>query len=207
MPWAATDCLVDFENTYEPEIALFAPPPPATPREAVSTPSTAFRGSLPSDKSSQWPNNASLLNGIKAEEASVVQQVSLRQRGARLSFLGGRKQELEPTPETEQVNGGTDAESTHRRSLSKSTSRRQSIFRSQSIDEDHNDKSSGQGRRSSSVGKESLDKGFMKDGKTADLESPGMSKRGSVRKRFSMLKLGKKSSKTDGVTMGSLNEE
>ncbi|POR37856.1 Putative dock180 protein [Tolypocladium paradoxum] len=196
-----------FESTYDPEIALFAPPPPAAPRETVSTPSTAFRGSFPSsDQSPQWPNIASPLNGIKAEEASIVRQVSLRQRGARLSFLGGRKQEPEPTPETERVNGGTDAESTHRRSLSKDTGRRQSIFRSQSIYEGQNDNGASQGRRNSSTGKESLDKGPMKDAKTADLEGPGIVKRGSVRKRFSMLKLGKKSSKTGGV-MGSLNEE
>ncbi|PHH92780.1 hypothetical protein CDD83_5186 [Cordyceps sp. RAO-2017] len=199
-----------FESTFEPEIAMFAPPQPMSPREAASTPSTAFRGSLPSgEQSPPWTNIASPLNGAKAEETAVVQQVSLRQRGARLSFLGGRKQEAGQAPDAETTtNGRSDAASSHRRSLSKGPGLRHSIFRSPPSDEIREEKSAGRERRSASAGKGSLDRSSMKDGQGVEGEAPAIGKRGSMRKRLSKLnvKLSKKSSKA-GWAMGSLDEE
>lgn len=190
---------------------MFAPPPPASPREAASTPSTVFRGSLGSgEQSPQWQNIASPLSGSKAEETAVIQQLSLRHRGARLSFLGGRKQESEPAAESEKTNGDSDAGSSHRRSLSRGPGLRRSIFRSQPTEEDHDGRQVGSARRSSSVGKDSLDGGSVKDGKSAtDDEGSGIGKRGSMRKRLSRLnmKLSKRSGKGAGLAMGSLNEE
>ncbi|KAM4059129.1 dock-like domain-containing protein [Hirsutella rhossiliensis] len=200
-----------FESTFEPEIAMFAPPPPASPREAASTPSTVFRGSLGSgEQSPKWQNIASPLSGSKAEETAVIQQLSLRHRGARLSLLGGRKQEAEPAAEAEKANGESDGASSHRRSLSRGPGLRHSIFRSQSADEAHDDGHVGSARRSSSVGKDSLDGGSVRDGKAAtDDEESGIGKRGSMRKRLSRLnmKLSKKGGKGAGWAMGSLDEE
>ncbi|PFH59643.1 hypothetical protein XA68_12079 [Ophiocordyceps unilateralis] len=200
----------DFESAFEPEIATFAPPAPILAREATPTPSTAFRGSFPSENRSPWPKVASSLNGgaNKAEETAVVQRVSTRHRGARLSFLGGRKQEAGHTPETEKAIGGTDTANPPRLSLSKASGLRHSIFRSQSMSEGNDEQAAGLRQRSSSAGKESLDSGVMTDGKGLDKEEPAISKRGSMRKRLSKLnvKLGKKGGKA-GWAMGSLNEE
>ncbi|GJN74461.1 hypothetical protein PLICBS_008552 [Purpureocillium lilacinum] len=199
-----------FEKTYEAEIATFAPPPPSPPQETVSTPSTAFRQSLSSNgrHSPQWPNIASPLNGDRGDEVSVVHQVALRHRSARLSLLGGRKQEPERAQEEAQVNGGggdTETKIEHSRSASKVTARRQSLFRTQSVEETPVE-TSAQSRRSSSVSRQSMDRSSVRSDKEFEAEGLGIVKRGSVRKRFSMLKLGKKSSKT-GSAMRSVDEE
>ncbi|RDA94863.1 hypothetical protein CP533_4277 [Ophiocordyceps camponoti-saundersi (nom. inval.)] len=201
-----------FESTFEPEIATFAPAQPVSlPREATPTPSTAFRGSFPSEKRPQWSKTASPLNGgAKAEEAAVVHRVSMRHRGARLSFLGGRKQEADDAPETEKAGGGSEAPNPPRLSFSKASGLRHSLFRSQSMSEGNEEQVTvGQGRVSSSAGKESLDSGVVADEKGLDKEEPAaISKRGSMRKRLSKLnvKLGMKGGKA-GWAMGSLNEE
>ncbi|KAH6606696.1 hypothetical protein Trco_005849 [Trichoderma cornu-damae] len=108
-----------FEATFAPEIALFTPPQPV--REPVSTPSPTWRGSTPGgDKCPQWTSIAVPMNGVKAEEATVIRQITPRQRGARLSFLGGRKKELDPGPETtDQANGNAGDVKVHARGLSK----------------------------------------------------------------------------------------
>lgn len=194
--------MLGFDATFEPEIALFAPPQPV--REVVSTPSTAWRGSSPpNERGPHWPSIIIPLNGIKTEEASVIRQVSPRTRGPRLSFLPGRKKEPEQLNEaTEHTNGGTETASTHRRSTSKETTR-QSFFRSPSIDANRSD-TSGERRGSSATGRESLDKVSI-DERTPEKDS-NVIKMGSVRKRLSLLKLGMKSGKSAGV-MGSVDEE
>lgn len=176
----------------------------------MSTPSTAFRQSLSSNgrHSPQWPNIASPLNGDRGDEVSVVHQVALRHRSARLSLLGGRKQEPERAQEEAQVNGGggdTETKIEHSRSASKGTARRQSLFRTQSVEETPVE-TSAQSRRSSSVSRQSMDRSSVRSDKEFEAEGLGIVKRGSVRKRFSMLKLGKKSSKT-GSAMRSVDEE
>lgn len=214
-----------FEVTYEPEIALFAPPPP-TPRETVSTPSTTFRGTFPlvDQGPSQWAHIATPLNGTKAEETSIVRQVSLRQRSARLSFLPGRrqhhqqqqqqqqpsptKQEGDEAPEMETAPGSPEPKmSTSRsRSFSKS-SRRQSIFKPPSVDESLQDAVNGSGRRGSSASKGSVDrKSSSIDEFVTEAEYPVVKRSGSMRKRLSLFKMGIKSSKHGG-TMRSVDEE
>ncbi|KID76759.1 Dedicator of cytokinesis protein 1 [Metarhizium brunneum] len=214
-----------FEVTYEPEIALFAPPPP-TPRETVSTPSTTFRGTFPpvDEGPSQWAHIATPLNGTKAEETSIVRQVSLRQRSARLSFLPGRrqhhqqqqqqqqpsptKQEGDEAPEMETAPGSPESKmSTSRsRSFSKS-SRRQSIFKPPSVDESLQDAVNGSGRRGSSASKGSVDrKSSSIDEFVTEAEYPVVKRSGSMRKRLSLFKMGIKSNKHGG-TMRSVDEE
>ncbi len=87
-----------FETTYAPEIAVFTPaqlaresngatPSPTWPRSPPST-----LGGLPPHRDARAPG--STLPKGATEEATLVRPVSLRQgRGARLSFLGGRKKD------------------------------------------------------------------------------------------------------------------
>lgn len=203
-----------FGDTFAPEIAMLTPPPAASPREASSTPSTIIRGSLASgDQSPRCPNTASPLSGSKAKETAVIQQLPLRHRGARLSFLSSRKQEAEPAAEADKANGEGETASSHKRSLSKGPGFRHSIFRSPSANKSHEDGHVGSARRSSSVGKDSLDgRGSVQEdgGAAAADNASGIGKRGgSMRKRLSRLnlKLGKKGAKGQGCAMGSLDEE
>ncbi|KHO01867.1 Dedicator of cytokinesis [Metarhizium album ARSEF 1941] len=205
-----------FEAAYEPEIALFAPPPPM-PCETVSTPSTTFRGTFsPGDESpSQWANIATSLNGTKAEEAPVVRQLSLRQRSARLSFLPGRRQHHQPQPHQENDEASEaaiapgSAESqmspSRDRSFSKG-SRRQSTFKPQSGNEGSQDDTSGGGRRGSSASKGSQDRKSGIDEHVTEAEFSAVKKSGSVRRRFSLFKKGIKGNKM-GEVMGSVDEE
>lgn len=181
---------LDFEATFAPEIALFAPPQPA--REPVSTPSPTWRGSTPGgDKGPQWTSVAVPVNGVKAEEATVIRQITPRQRGAaRLSFLGGKKKESSPGQEgADQVNGNGPDVKAHTRGLSKDSGLH-SISRSQVADQEAPGHNRGV----------SLDL-LSRSGVEAEAK-----KNKSVRKRFSLLKLGMKHSKT-GAMMGSLDEE
>lgn len=162
------------------------------------------------EQSPRWLNIAGPLNGGQGEEASVVQQISLKQRSARLSFLGGRKQEAaaDQAGEAAQANVEPDVKANnHRLSLGKVPGHhRQSIFRTQSTDTDGPEQGP-RSRRASSVGKQSLDRASLKSSKEFEqADDLGIVKRSSVRKRLSLLKLGKKSAKATG-TMRSLDEE
>lgn len=166
--------------------------------------------------------------GAATDEVSTVRPVSLRQgRGARLSFLGGLKkdhstpqqqqqQQYSPPPPVPQINGnhlanghhntangdGHDANANHNRTLAKDNPNRRSFFRSHSGDQQKqqgvvvhvNDTGGGGGEWANS------------ESEKAGAEDHGASKVGNVRRRLSMLKLGKKSSKGNGL-MGSLEEE
>lgn len=187
---------------------MFAPPPP-TPHETVSTPSTAFRGTFPPHDQSppQWTNIAAPLNGTKPEETSIVRQVSLRQRSARLSFLPGRRQQESDQPsQVEKVNGSPESKASHSRSRSFGKGgRRQSLFKSQSMDEGFQEDTNGMGRRGSSASRSSLDQKNSIEEHVSNAEIPVAKRQGSVRKRLSLFKLGK-SNKTGGI-MGSVDEE
>lgn len=153
-------------------------PPEPTRAEPV------WRRSSPSnDRSTPTPGISSVMNGVKTEEASVVRPVSVQQRN-RLSFLNKRKTS-DPLRES-LVNG--DVESTR-----KEPAKQASFFRVQSSEErTPTDQTTFDDRRPS---------------ETSD-KAPSLSKKGSVRKRLSMLKLGgaKKNSSKQGA-MGSLDEE
>lgn len=123
------------------------------------------------------------MNGVKTEEASVVRPVSVQQRN-RLSFLNKRK--ISDPPRESLVNGDVELPR-------KETPKRASFFRVQSADDrPPADQPTFDDRRPS---------------ETSD-KAPSLSKKGSVRKRLSMLKLGggKKNSSKQGA-MGSLDEE
>ncbi|RSL97621.1 hypothetical protein CDV31_012947 [Fusarium ambrosium] len=193
-----------FESTFAPEIAHFTPPQPQ--REQVTTPSPTWRRSSPSSEGS--PRNMNIA-AVATEEASVIRPVS--KRGTRLSFLGGKKKEPELPAEPEETAGDIETASTHSRSLSHTQSRdhRHSFFRTQSREDKHPMSPGGFSSRGSF---EQIGFGDDKAVETKIGSSGGgggggsLGKKNSVRKRFSMLKIGRKSSKGNGM-MGSLDEE
>lgn len=142
------------------------------------------------------------MNGVKTEEASVIRPISVVQpRNTRLSFLNKRKIS-DPHRESNAINGEPESPaSSHDRSMSKDNNqRRASFFRVQSSDLNR----SGTGDLSNFSEDRRPSQASEKD-ESASEGSSGLTKRGSVRKRLSMLKLGKKSSKAG--LMGSLDEE
>ncbi|KAF4980600.1 hypothetical protein FZEAL_3413 [Fusarium zealandicum] len=193
-----------FESTFAPEIAHFTPPKPQ--REQITTPSPTWRRSSPSSEASpKHQNIGTTLNGVTTEEASVIRPVSMRQRGTRLSFLGGKKKEPDLPTEPEEVAGDIETASSHSRSLSRSRSKenhhRRSFFRTQPHDDNPPESPGGFSSRGSFEQVGSGD-----DKAAVNKTGGGLGKKSSVRKRFSMLKLGRKSSKGNGM-MGSLDEE
>jgi dedicator of cytokinesis protein 3 len=131
------------------------------------------------------------VNGVKAEEATVIRQITPRQRGAaRLSFLGGKKKESSPSQEVaDHVNGSGGDIKAHTRGLSKDSAL-------------HNMSQSPVVDREAAGDKRGVSLDLLsRNGVEAEEK-----KNKSVRKRFSLLKLGMKHSKT-GALMGSLDEE
>ena len=223
-----TMCLdVDFESTFAPEIAIFMPPQPV--REVNSSPTPSWIRSPPSTNGPLPPlqKPAPLLaNGAITEEVKIVQPVSIRQgRGARLSFLGGRKKDQAPPPPVPQLNGdhSTEADSSLGRSRSINKDNRRSFFRGHAPSESARSNGtemspavwsgprtdvSGTDWVSDSAPRESGDLHMLEKEKSmsSDHSSGGVLHVGNVRKRLSILRLGKKSSKGNGI-MGSLDEE
>ncbi|ROT42397.1 SH3 domain-containing protein [Sodiomyces alkalinus F11] len=205
-----------FESTFAPEIAMFAPPQPL--RETPVAPSPTWRrstrfepGSPPLSLTAAVMSNGL---GILSEEASAVQPVSIRQgRGARLSLLGGRKKDQSSSPQTNGDRSGTHEKgetfSDRSKSMDKDQGARRSFFRSPANGPAEAEGTewvitdSG-GRQSSDVRSSTADK--ENDERPPSSGGNGMARMGSVRKRFSMLRLGKKSSRGN-VLMGSVDEE
>ena len=165
----------------------------------MSTPSPTWRRDSPSDEQSPKKNLGLLLNGVTTEEASVIRPVSVRQRGTRLSFLGGKKKELETSTEVDEID--TETSSIHSRTTNRTHQSRDghrlSFFRTQSVEKHEVLDSPISAKASLEVSREK--KSFDGSGTT-------LTKKTSVRKRLSLLKLGKKNTKSNGM-MGSLDEE
>lgn len=156
-------------------------------------------------------------NGV-VEEASAIQPISIRQRGTRLSFLGGKKKEYQPNGDAsslKQTKGDSDSNS--QTSKGKDNSNRRSIFRSPSNDTNVGSNPYTQtypnGIVDPTIPEWSMDRSRKSkeivDVFESDLDRPNDGGIGfnSVRKRLSMLKLGKKPSKPNGFFMGGVNEE
>ncbi|KAB5585577.1 hypothetical protein GE09DRAFT_1048672 [Coniochaeta sp. 2T2.1] len=250
-----------FESTFAPEIAAFTPPQPI--RSPNITPSPTWPRSPPSTVHTPTPQQQQPFSGAKTnditpgEEVSVVQPVQLRQgRGARLSFLGGRKkdtpqqqQQHPPPPPIPQTNGdyahvNGDAESASSRGKENNPNRL-SFFRSTgsahpppppTFSDNNTPKPSTPvtsanlkqnewvterplpaskaapvttKRKSEDVvrtlSRERSEKEYYGNSAVARAELPKKSGGGNVRKRLSMLKLGKR---RDGVGgLGGLEEE
>ncbi|KAK4656261.1 Deoxycytidine kinase 1 [Podospora pseudocomata] len=128
-----------FETTYATEIALFTPAAPPV-REASTTPSPTWPRSPPSTVGGIPHLSKPSISGMSAitgvEEAAVIRPVSIRQgRGARLSFLGGRKKELskDGSPPLPTINGDVQEDSPKDSAASTKENRRSFIsgFRTQ----------------------------------------------------------------------------
>ena len=153
-----------------------------------------------------------LSNGT--EDNSILQS-GKQGRGTRLSFLGSRKKDQQSNgepPQQPQTNGDTTTEAGNKRGTSKDNSaHRRSFFRSHGSDSQlpngHTNHESSDWATDSG-GRASTDTGTGVTEKESGVvgERPGVVKMGSVRKRLSMLKLGKKNSKASEA-MGSLDEE
>jgi len=207
---------------------------PAQPQsKELLTPSPTWPRSSPTDTvppTLRTPNIAGPLTTITTEEVSTVQPVSLRQgRGARLSFLGGRKKENTP-PQSSSTNGEmphaqTNGTGVERRS--KDNPNRRSFFRPdkpQTNGDGHGppqsvassdwltDAGPGESIDTSMLEKEIAITTSTPPGSQQTDVGPGgvavaLGKTGSVRKRLSLLRLGKKTSRTNGLSMGAVDEE
>ncbi|KAL2132204.1 hypothetical protein VTI74DRAFT_4091 [Chaetomium olivicolor] len=96
-----------FETTYAPEITIFTPAQPLRDHSVISSPTWPRSSSTALGNNSQ-PNANSPPNGAAPDDATtgVVQPVSLRQgRGARLSFLGARKNKDQKEHQAHALNG------------------------------------------------------------------------------------------------------
>ncbi|KAJ2896312.1 putative sh3 domain-containing protein [Zalerion maritima] len=233
-----------FEETFAPEIAVFMPPQPSRETPALAaTPSPTWRRPTPTmiPTPPKAQQNGVSITEIATEEAAVkaVRPISVRQgRGARLSFLGGKKQQHQqqhetPTSDVAHTNGHVEhspdsdsATGNRRRSQSKDNNHRRSFFRTHTSDTartGRSDKTNGtttddwaketEERLTERLARTSIDTGATLEKKdsvgVASLDAVGGAVKrgtGSVRKRLSMLKLGKKTSKGSGL-MGSVDEE
>ncbi|KAK4464629.1 hypothetical protein QBC42DRAFT_336794 [Cladorrhinum samala] len=109
-----------FESTYAPEIAIFTPVQPLR-ESGANTPSPTWPRSPPSTNGGM-PNiskhgahpSISGIGVVPVEEATVAQPV---RRGARLSFLGGRKKDApkDSPPPLPTINGGNEPDSKENR--------------------------------------------------------------------------------------------
>ncbi|KAH7347229.1 hypothetical protein B0T11DRAFT_140488 [Plectosphaerella cucumerina] len=200
-----------FEGTFAPEIAIFAPPQPS--KDLYAPPSPTWRGSSRSESSPRPQSIAAILtNGVAVEEAPAVQPVSILQgRGARLSFLGGRKKEL---TNGDHAHAEPDTASDRSKSIDKErNNNRRSMIRNgtteglnlQLVNTENSEWLTDSGdQRSADARTTGSDREL--DEKSLGSNGVGAARLGSVRKRLSMLKLGRKTSRERGV-MKSVDEE
>ncbi|KAI2642298.1 SH3 domain-containing protein [Xylaria nigripes] len=207
------DLYSQFLSTFAPEIAVFAPIRPQAEPTAGTSP-TAQRSSLRDSGQLKGNIRSSLTNGTAVvEEASAVHSIAMRQHGARLSFLGGKKKSSHQldaeAPSPTQMNGGI-SESNSQYSKSKESLGR--IPHSPSVETIHS--SSKHRRRNGSAdaaGSTSSHGGSRKSKEITDVDfvrtvENGVMRIRSARKRFSVLKIGKKPSKSHGI-VGTVREE
>ena len=164
---------------------------------------------MSSEQSPPPVNIASALSGSMGEEASVLRPVSLRQKGPTLSLLGGRRKDSDPIRPVEIVNG-TQETASHRRSTSGKNGARRSILRNPLTENStgmNGDWGVNLAMKKSSEAPPAVSE--IPNNNKNDSSEPEVGKRGSVRKRLSMLRLGGGGGKKGGGGrgLGSLDEE
>ncbi|KAI2616314.1 hypothetical protein GGR54DRAFT_240697 [Hypoxylon sp. NC1633] len=212
-----------FLSTFAPEIAIFAPAHQQS-REivAANTPPPTWQQSSPiAENLSPEAKAATPVANANTvvEEASAAQPISMRQRGTRLSFLGGKKKESQASngdaSSLKQTKGDSDSNS--QVSRGKDNSNRRSIFRTPSNDTNLSSNPYTQPYPNGIVDPTTPDWALDRSRKSReivdvlerDFDRPNDGGIGfnSVKKRLSMLKLGKKPSKPNGFFMGGVSEE
>lgn len=220
-----------FETSFAAEIEAFTPP--QTSRDSVQ----ALSPTVVSPTTPKHQHKFSTASANGAVEVTTVQPVSLRQsRGARLSFLGGRKKEAPPSAHLN-VNGGQTIGEEGSESPKPNETHRRSFFRAPSHEAQRptgygvsvstsngtvlsgpitrsNTESTDWVTDSGNASHGSHDAHVVSSGTPVDsvekereaFADPGVQKLGGVKKRLSLLRLGKRTPKTNGM-MGALNEE
>ncbi|KAI1819061.1 SH3 domain-containing protein [Xylaria intraflava] len=206
------DLYPHFLSTFAPEIAIFAPtypqggPAPGPWQKQSPRESGQIRGNI----------RSSLTNGTGVvEEASAIYPIAMRQRGARLSFLGGKKKPSQQSngesPSPAQTNGeGGESNNQHSKSRENLNRILRTSFDTIHSAPNHRHKNSGTDAAGSAPAPDRLRKskeiGAITEGDFGRSVENGVMRIRSVRKRFSALKLGKKPSKSNGI-VGSVDEE
>ncbi|KAI0102392.1 SH3 domain-containing protein [Nemania sp. FL0031] len=206
------DLYPHFASTFAPEIAVFAPSRPQ--RDTGSGTSPTWQRPSPTRENGQLRGiiRTSLTNGTGiVEEASTVQPIAMRQHGARLSFLGGKSRQSNGETAGFTHITGESSESNSQYSRSKETLNR--VLRAPSIDTNssfnHHRNGSTEATASASIldrphkSREIVD---IVEGDFGRSVEGGVMRIRSVKKRLSILKLGKKPSRSNEI-MGGLNEE
>ncbi|KAI1863319.1 uncharacterized protein JN550_009639 [Neoarthrinium moseri] len=217
---AYKDLLPQFESVFAPEIEIISPPQPAR-ETTTSTPSPTWRRSSPILESSPVKEQ----NGVSpfavgtgvVEEAAAAQPISLKQRGTRLSFLGGRRKESrESNGENMTSIGDGDSNSVSASQRSRSKENRLSFFRAPSHETTISANPFTHGHTNGEpTTPEWVQNVARKSSELVGIVEKGHDSRGldggpkigSVRKRLSMLKLGGKKTARPNGTMGGVDEE
>jgi hypothetical protein len=193
---------LDYDLTFEPEIAIFSPPQPVQESSSPVSPVATSRrkSSQVQDQSVQATSIATVVNGARVED--TVRPVSVQQRNTRLSFLDKRKHS-DAQRDAGYVNGDMGEPASPISPLTGTISRdgpyRTSMLRHQSSDIGRNQSSD-----HFSLGEDGTDSSKSRP-QNGNPDGGSLTKKKSVRKRLSMLKLGVMKNK--GGTMGSLDEE
>ncbi|KAJ8129023.1 hypothetical protein O1611_g4608 [Lasiodiplodia mahajangana] len=207
------DLYPHFASTFAPEIAVFAPT--RSQRDTGSGASPTWQRPSPTRENGQLRGTirTSLTNGTGiVEEASTVQPIVMRQHGARLSFLGGKSRQSNGETAGFTHITGDGSESNSQYSRSKETLNR--VLRAPSIDTNssfnhHHRNGSAEATASASMldrphkSREIVD---IVEGDFGRSFEGGVMRIRSVKKRLSILKLGKKPSRSNEI-MGGVNEE
>ncbi|KAI1330758.1 SH3 domain-containing protein [Xylariaceae sp. FL0255] len=197
------DLYPHFTSTFAPELSFFSP------------------AQIPKDNFVIWQRSSgttenghargyiktSLTNGTAFVEEAAAQPISMRQRGARLSLLGGKRKDSQASngdssPHTQIKSETSDGNS----QLSRSKENLDPRLRGQSIDTNisssytNREITNGSGDISSTASP--LDRSQKLEGGMGRSSDGGVLRIGSVRKRLSMLKLGKRPSRTNGIAGG-----
>ncbi|KAI1128479.1 SH3 domain-containing protein [Nemania abortiva] len=208
------DLYPHFASTFAPEIEVFAPTRPQ--RDAGSGTSPTWQRPSPTRESGPLRGTirTSLTNGTGiVEEASTVQPIAMRQHSARLSFLGGRSRQANGETTGFMHITGDGSESNSQYSRSKETLNR--VLRAPSIDttnssfNNYHKNGSAEATASASVldrSRKSREIVDIIEGDFGRSVEGGVMRIRSVKKRLSILKLGKKPSRSNGI-MGGVNEE
>lgn len=152
----------------------------------------------------------SLTNGTAiVEEASTAQPIAVRQHGARLSFLGGKAKSSQQLNKEATGSTRTTGESSESNSqYGKSKENLSRIMRAQSISTNSNSNHHHRNGSAEVAGATTFpdrSRTEIVDVARGEIGRPvegGVLRIGSVRKRLSMLKLGKKPSKYNGIAEG-----
>ncbi|KAK8094076.1 hypothetical protein PG997_000761 [Apiospora hydei] len=210
------DLHTPFELTFAPELEVLNPSQRPAREPISSSASPIWQRSSPTTETSPGvdPLSPNALGATNAtvEEASAVQPISVKQRGTRLSFLGGKRKNSKEMSSDGALSNG-DAESNSQSSRGKDANNRTSIIRAPASDGSvtgNNIISQPEGEVAAADWAQNVDR---KSNEVVDVYDRNDEKLfitpkiGSVRKRLSMLRIGGKWPHKAHGPMGGVDEE